>query len=134
MPVRQVMDAVDAIRGGDFDARTEVSRRDEIGQLAHAVDDMAEGLAHRERIKETFRQYVDPAVAERLMDGDAHMDEGVAMRATVLWHSRLMLSMAVMMGSTTVGRRPRRLRTPATSAPVLLGTRVLVMRTRIGGK
>ncbi len=84
-PVSQVIDTVEAIREGDFSARSGVLRRDEIGQLAHAVDDMAEGLAQRERIKKTFRQYVDPTVAERLMEGDGDMELGFAVRATVLF-------------------------------------------------
>ncbi len=84
-PLDQIMVTVDAVRSGHFEARTQVRRSDEIGQLAHAVDDMAEGLGHREHIKETFRQYVDPAVAERLMERDSDMERGRLMRATVMF-------------------------------------------------
>ena len=84
-PLDDIMSTITAIRAGDFDARTSVSRSDEIGQLATAVDDMAAGLAQREHIKDTFRQYVDPAVAEMLMSQNIAMDSGREMRATVLF-------------------------------------------------
>ncbi len=84
-PLDAIMVTVASIRSGDYHARTQVTRSDEIGQLAGAVDDMAAGLVQRERIKVTFRQYVDPAVAERLIAQDTAMDEGREMRATVLF-------------------------------------------------
>ena len=84
-PLTAIMASVEAVRGGDFSARTGVSRRDEIGGLADAVDHMAEGLAQRERLKQTFRRYVDPRVADRLIAGDASMSEGRLQHATVLF-------------------------------------------------
>ncbi len=84
-PLGSILDTVEAVRGGAFEARTGVRRRDEIGGLAEAVDHMAEGLAQRERIKQTFRRYVDARVAERLIEGDAAMDRGRRLHATVLF-------------------------------------------------
>jgi class 3 adenylate cyclase len=84
-PLRQIMDTVAQVRAGSWDARTGVRRRDEIGALAQAVDDMAAGLAERERIKDTFRQYVDPVVAERLMSDDPAMARGRLVEAVVLF-------------------------------------------------
>lgn len=84
-PVRAIDDAVLRIRAGDFSARAEVERRDELGALATAVGDMADGLAQRERIKDTFRRYVDPRVAERLIAGDVGMNQGRRRHAAVLF-------------------------------------------------
>ena len=84
-PLRRMDRAVALIRGGDFQARTQVDRRDEIGVLAAAVDEMADGLAQRERIKSTFRQYVDPAVAERLIAEDKAVSTGRRLHATVMF-------------------------------------------------
>lgn len=84
-PLRRMDRAVARIRGGDFGARTEVDRRDELGFLAAAVDEMAGGLAERERIKDTFRQYVDPAVAERLIAEDKAVSTGRRLHATVMF-------------------------------------------------
>ena len=84
-PVKEIMEAVGKIRRGDLTARTGVRRRDEIGELASAVDDMADGLAERARIERTFRQYVDQRVADRLIANDAAMNRGQRRHATVLF-------------------------------------------------
>ncbi|MCP4917904.1 MAG: HAMP domain-containing protein [Proteobacteria bacterium] len=64
-PLRKVLGTVNAVQSGDFAARTGVQRRDELGTLGTAVDEMAAGLGERARIEKTFRQYV--AVADHLM-------------------------------------------------------------------
>ncbi|MCB9743190.1 MAG: HAMP domain-containing protein [Alphaproteobacteria bacterium] len=84
-PLSAIDAAVQRVRAGDFQARPEVSRRDEIGALATAVGDMAEGLAQRERIKATFRRYVDARVAEHLMADEAGMKQGRRRHAAVLF-------------------------------------------------
>jgi PAS domain S-box-containing protein len=47
-PVRRLTVAAERIAGGDLSARVEVDRRDEVGRLAHAFDDMTGALASRE--------------------------------------------------------------------------------------
>ena len=64
-PLRRILGAVQRVREGDFQVRAQVERRDELGTLGAAVDEMAEGLGERARIERTFRQYV--GVADHLM-------------------------------------------------------------------
>jgi signal transduction histidine kinase len=47
-PVRRLTVAAERIAGGDLSTRVEVDRRDEVGRLAHAFDDMTGSLASRE--------------------------------------------------------------------------------------
>ena len=84
-PLHQVVNVLQEIREGDFDARVPVERRDEIGTVAIAVNEMAAGLREREDIKRTFRRYVDPTVAERLMAQDEDMERCRTVDATVLF-------------------------------------------------
>ena len=47
-PVGHLLSAVRAIRGGDYSARAKVEAADEMGQLAHAFNDMATSLQQKE--------------------------------------------------------------------------------------
>lgn len=84
-PIDQVVGTLKRVRAGDFAARTAVDRRDEIGQLGGAVDEMAGALRDRQDRRDTFRRYVDPQVAERLMANDASVMTGREAHATVLF-------------------------------------------------
>ncbi len=84
-PIDQVVGTLQRVRAGDFGARTHVERRDEIGQLGGAVDEMAGALRDREELRDTFRRYVDPQVAERLMANDESVMSGREAHATVLF-------------------------------------------------
>lgn len=84
-PLGRVMSALERVRGGDFDVPAQVARRDEIGSLAGAVAEMAAGLRQREEMRQTFRRYVNPQVAERLMRGDDAVLRGRLVHATVLF-------------------------------------------------
>ena len=84
-PVRSILGTVESVRAGDLQARTDVDRRDEVGTLAAAVDDMAIGLEERRRIESTFRQYVDGAVAEHLIAGDTLVSEARRVPAVILF-------------------------------------------------
>ena len=49
-PIRNLTQAADALKAGDFDgARVEVRRRDEIGQLARTFSVMIDVLRQRDR-------------------------------------------------------------------------------------
>jgi adenylate cyclase len=67
-PVDNVRGALEHIQRGDFDARVPVYDGTQIGRLQLGFNRMAEGLGERERIRDTFGSYVDPAVAERILD------------------------------------------------------------------
>ncbi len=86
-PVKEMMERVAQIERGDFQARVEVRSKDEIGDLGHAVNRMAGGLARREFVERTFRRYVDKQVAEKILSGsdEGLRVEGRRMRAVVLF-------------------------------------------------
>jgi adenylate cyclase len=67
-PIDNVRGALQRIQRGDFDARVPVYDGTQIGRLQLGFNRMAEGLDERERIRDTFGSYVDPAVAERILD------------------------------------------------------------------
>lgn len=54
-PVRAMMAAVKKIRGGDFTERVAAVSNDELGVLADGINDMAAGLAERERLQQSLR-------------------------------------------------------------------------------
>jgi adenylate cyclase len=67
-PIDNVRGALEQIQRGDFDTRVPVYDGTQIGRLQLGFNRMAEGLGERERIRDTFGSYVDPAVAERILD------------------------------------------------------------------
>jgi class 3 adenylate cyclase len=62
-----LQDATELVRGGDYTARVPIVATDETGKLALSFNAMAEGLDERERLREAFGAYVDPALAERVL-------------------------------------------------------------------
>ena len=84
-PLGEVMAALARVRGGTFDVDLGLDRRDEIGALGGAVDDMARALRERASLASTFRRWVNPDVAERVMAGDPSVLTGQEVHATVLF-------------------------------------------------
>jgi len=83
-PLTRVIDATAAIARGQFDVRLQLTRDDEFGLMANHFDRMAEGLAEREVIRETFGRYVAPDVAKTLLADGAHLG-GEKREVTVLF-------------------------------------------------
>lgn len=79
-----VRGATDRIREGDFSARVPVVATDESGVLAQSFNTMAEGLDERERLREAFGAYVDPGLAERVLQEGPDF-EGEEVPVTVLF-------------------------------------------------
>ena len=88
-PVKAMVAKIAVIEKGDFKARVEVFSRDEVGELADAVNRMAAGLARREFVEKTFSRYVDPKLAEKILSGEGGATEvkvkGQRMHAVVLF-------------------------------------------------
>lgn len=74
----RIVDAVQRIGTGDFDVRLVPTRQDELGRVAAGINEMADGLNQRERIRESFGHFVPPQVAERFISQYA---EGKDMRS-----------------------------------------------------
>lgn len=80
----QLVGAARAIAAGDFSTRVDIRSRDEIGALAYAFNQMAEGLEEREFIRDTFGRFVNPdVVAGIVADRDVQLG-GEAREVTVV--------------------------------------------------
>jgi class 3 adenylate cyclase len=66
--VRQLLDGTRAVEAGQLDTPIDVTTEDEIGQLAGAFNRMVVQLRDNRRIRETFGKYIDPRIAEGLID------------------------------------------------------------------
>jgi class 3 adenylate cyclase len=69
VPLREMAAATTAIRSGDLEVRVPVRGRDDVGQLAESFNEMAEGLAQRERYRTVLNMVADEKVAKALVDG-----------------------------------------------------------------
>jgi len=83
-PVDTLLRATDRVKRGDLDARVPVTSGDELGALAGSFNEMMEGLAEREKLRQAFGSYVDSHVAERVL-AEGEMLEGREVDVTVLF-------------------------------------------------
>jgi adenylate cyclase len=67
-PIARLREATQRVGRGDFEVRVPIFSTDETGDLARSFNTMVAGLAERERIRETFGAYVDPGVAEHILE------------------------------------------------------------------
>jgi adenylate cyclase len=82
-PVDRLLEATEAVKTGDLDARVPITSGDELGQLAGSFNEMMDGLSEREALREAFGAYVDPDVAERVLE-EGELIEGQEREVTVL--------------------------------------------------
>jgi class 3 adenylate cyclase len=68
-PVRALVKGARKIERGQFDVRVPVGRRDELGQLGIAFNEMAAGLATKERYRRMLDMVADKRVADELLAG-----------------------------------------------------------------
>ncbi len=83
-PVESVRRALSEVQDGDFDVRVPVYDGTQIGQLQLGFNAMVGGLAERERIRETFGAYVDPDVAEHILEEGTNV-AGEEVEVTVMF-------------------------------------------------
>ena len=83
-PLDSVRRALEQVQNGDLDVRVPVYDGTQIGQLQLGFNEMVSGLQERERIREAFGAYVDPDVAERILDEDMQLD-GEEVEVTVMF-------------------------------------------------
>ena len=69
-PIHNLESAARELQRGNLSPEINVSSKDEIGNLAHAFEEMATELRVKEQIMDTFGKYVDPRVVESLTSGD----------------------------------------------------------------
>ena len=67
-PIGALHEATQALARGDLATRVPVVTTDETGSLARSFNQMAAGLEQRERLREAFGTFVDPHLAERVLE------------------------------------------------------------------
>src|SRR5262249_45359809 len=70
-PVYRLLEGTREVEAGRFDKSIPVTTRDEIGQLSIAFNRMIDRLRNNERIRDIFGRYMDPRVAQDLLDQPA---------------------------------------------------------------
>ncbi|GIQ78657.1 adenylate/guanylate cyclase domain-containing protein [Bradyrhizobium sp. RD5-C2] len=70
-PVMRLLEGTREVEAGRLDGTIAITTQDEIGQLSAAFNRMIETLRHNQRIRETFGRYINPRIAEGLLDQPA---------------------------------------------------------------
>ena len=83
-PIDSVRRALEKVQQGEFDGHVPVYDATQLGQLQLGFNRMVEGLAERERIREAFGTYVDPEVAEHILEEGTSL-EGEEVEVTIMF-------------------------------------------------
>jgi adenylate cyclase len=85
-PIKQLVAATEAIGKGDYHHRVELKRKDELGNLATAFNQMGEELLRHTLARESFGKYVGEEVLEMIVaDPGKMLLEGHDNEATILF-------------------------------------------------
>jgi class 3 adenylate cyclase len=83
-PLQDLQEGTERVAAGDFSVRVPVVGSDETGRLAGTFNRMVAGLEERERLREAFNAFVDPALADRVLAEGAVL-EGEEVEVTVVF-------------------------------------------------
>lgn len=83
-PLVDLQRATERVAEGDFDVRVPVVGTDETGRLSQSFNQMVVGLKEREALHEAFGAFVDPLVAERVLE-EGTVLEGEEVDVSVLF-------------------------------------------------
>jgi len=83
-PIADLQRATEAVREGRYDVSVPVTTGDELGELAASFNQMVEGLAERERLREAFGTYLDKSVAEYILS-EGFSEEGEEVEVSILF-------------------------------------------------
>lgn len=83
-PIEDLEAATERIRQGRFDEHVPVTTADEFGELSSAFNQMIDGLAERERLREAFGTYLDEDVASYIIRQD-YDPEGAEAEVSLLF-------------------------------------------------
>jgi class 3 adenylate cyclase len=84
-PVVDLIEGAQRVQRGDLGSSVPVSSLDELGDLALAFNAMQAGLRERAALQAAFGSYVDPLLAQRLLESGSSMFEGEEVVVTVLF-------------------------------------------------
>jgi class 3 adenylate cyclase len=83
-PIQELRAATRRVRAGDYGARVSVISTDETGALAGSFNEMVAGLQQREKLREAFGAFVDPELADRVLEEGTEL-EGEEVEVSVLF-------------------------------------------------
>ncbi len=83
-PIADLQRATEAVREGRYEVSVPVTTGDELGELAASFNQMVEGLAERERIREAFGTYLDRSVADYILS-EGFSEEGMELDVSILF-------------------------------------------------
>ncbi len=83
-PIADLQRATEAIARGRYDVAVPVTTGDELGELAVSFNQMVQGLAERERLREAFGTYLDKSVAEYILS-EGFSEEGEEVDVSILF-------------------------------------------------
>ena len=83
-PIQDLRKGTERVTAGDLGVRVPVLGTDETGRLAESFNQMVAGLEERERLREAFGAFVDPQLAERVLE-EGTVIEGEEVEVTVLF-------------------------------------------------
>jgi len=66
-PIDKLVDASRAIGNGEYTFRFQERRKDELGLLMEAFNEMAEGMLEKSQVKSALSRYVSPGVARQIL-------------------------------------------------------------------
>ena len=66
-PIDKLVDASRVIGGGEYTFRFKEQRKDEMGLLMKAFNEMAEGMLEKSQVKSALSRYVSPGVARQIL-------------------------------------------------------------------
>ena len=84
VPIRELVSGTNKIKAGNYEVKVPVRSRDELGTLATSFNEMAEGLALKDKYHNVLNLVVDPDVARELMSGKVVLG-GEIRDATILF-------------------------------------------------
>ena len=83
-PVLQLAEGARRIAGGHYLHRVRIKQEDELGSLANSFNQMSEGLAERDRVRDLLGKVVSPEIATELLRKDVTLG-GEEREVTVLF-------------------------------------------------
>ena len=83
--IADLVQATKRVRLGDLVTPVPVTTSEELGQLAISFNTMQRGLREREALHAAFGSYVDPALAQRLLETGSAMFDGEELDVTVMF-------------------------------------------------
>ena len=83
-PLHTLGDFAHRIGTGDLSGRAPVGGHDVAGRLSGALNEMANGLQERDRVKEVFGRYIATQVSDKILSGEVNLG-GDSRRVTVLF-------------------------------------------------